>query len=659
MVLKLPRNSTNYVISGTDSFRLSSKMITLRFTNPPREGKCGGNLQNLEKSMRQIYIPDDGYIFVQSDQSGAEALVVAYLCQHGNFRELFLNGIKSHCYVALQVFADVWQEHLANSPINVRELCELPIKELAKNPDWKIVDKLIRQSDGWPAERRFYYIAKQICHACVDQSTEVLTQTGWKKVLNISDTESIMVYNQQTRDLFFEIPRQWHRLQNSDDSMIRVDTPYSDALVTSNHRVLFSDNGREQVRVAEDLVNNRTIKIPICGRYSKHSEKSMKDLNMLKLAIAIQADGHLRKYGWCMFSLQKERKITRLLNLLDSLNLSYKIKKLRGKTFITFYIHAGFYEVNYIDWATKTFNINLLQFNLEQLNEALNELVYWDGSSTSNRLRYFSNNKQNIDVFHTIAHLVDRRASVVRWPPHGLCLTMTKTGFAKYSKLTKRIKKEPYPVKNVYCPTVSTGFFLIRRNGKISITGNSNYGMKAGMFQLNTLEKSKGKIVISKADAERYLSAYHSLFPEIHRWHKYVLDQLYEFRTLYNLFGHPREFWFPDRNVPDDILKKAYAFVPQSTVAIITRQAFINLYEYIEANNLDWCLLADTHDSYMAECPIGQEHELAKKMTEFINVELTGLDGCKFRMKSEACVGYNWAPFNEIKNPKGLKELCV
>ena len=80
--MNLPRVSTYYNVSGTKTFRLASKAIF---------GIYGTNLQNWEKSLRKLIIPDDGYKFVQVDQSGAEALVVAYLCKHGNFRDLFLN----------------------------------------------------------------------------------------------------------------------------------------------------------------------------------------------------------------------------------------------------------------------------------------------------------------------------------------------------------------------------------------------------------------------------------------------------------------------------------------------------------------------------------------------------------------------------------------
>lgn len=665
MVLNHPRNSTNYNIAGTDTFRLGSRMLTIKLTRPKREGQVGSNLQNIEKGMRHIYIPDDGYIFTQVDQSGAEALIVAYLCKHGNFRDLFLNAVKPHCYVALHVFSSVWQKELEHTGVNIRELVDSPINALTSNPHWRAVDKVIKKSDENPPERRYYYISKQICHASVDSLTEVLTPNGWIKVSHITDDKSIMIYDKESKKLSFEQPSNWSRYSNSSDSLIRIKAPYVDQFVTHNHRVLFADNGREQIRFAEQLLGNKTIKIPFTGTYSGDVKISNE---VLRLCAAIQADGSLRiKNNYVIFHLKKKRKAQRIKDILIRLGITYKYKlinRLEGLSHrFLFYLPQSIKQLNFIDWNTKTFNFNLLSLCFENLNCLMEELQHWDGSSSSNRIRYFSSNLDNINLFHTIAHITNRRASIVDWPSNSKlpckCLTYYKMGYYRYSKLTERIVKEPYPLKDVYCPTVSTGFFLIRRYGKISITGNSNYGMKSGMFQLNTLEKSKGKIVISKEEAERYLSTYHSLFPEIHHWHRVVEDQLHKTRTLYNLFGHPRMFWYPSVEPPMDILKKAYAFVPQSTVAMITRLAYTDMQNYIEDNNLDWHLMADTHDSYMVMSPIGTERDVASVMQRFINRQLTGPDSSVFYMKSEAQSGYNWSPAKKGINENGLKEILV
>lgn len=143
-----------YKIPGTETYRLSSTKVLDHF---------GTNLQNQEKNLGVIYVPDDGKVFVQVDQSGAEALIVSYLCKHGNFRDLFLHNIKPHVYVALHVFANIWQERLP--ALDVNKFVQSRISDLKNLEGWSELKDLIAESDNWPSAERYYYIGKMLCHA--------------------------------------------------------------------------------------------------------------------------------------------------------------------------------------------------------------------------------------------------------------------------------------------------------------------------------------------------------------------------------------------------------------------------------------------------------------------------------------------------------------
>jgi DNA polymerase I-like protein with 3'-5' exonuclease and polymerase domains len=322
----MPRNSCGWKLAGTETFRASSAKLL---------GRWGTNMQNIEKSLRKIYIPDENKVFVQVDQSGAEALIVAYLTSKGNFRDLFIHGVKPHVFVALHVFADEWKSRFIGDVNSF--LCASPAS-LRSVDGFKELDKLIKSSDNWMPSERFYFIAKMICHA-------------------------------------------------------------------------------------------------------------------------------------------------------------------------------------------------------------------------------------------------------------------------------------------------------------------SNYGMKAPTFCVNVLEKSDGKIRLTRKQAEGFLGQYHALFPEIRQWHNQIESILRVNKTLKNLFGFPRTFYGA---WGDDLLKEAFAFVPQSTVGCITHKAFTALQGYIEHNNLDWDLLNNCHDSYLLQCPVGEEIEAAKVMREFMEIDLIGWDKTPFKMKSEASIGYSWGELTPI-----------
>lgn len=152
----MPRVTTSYKLAGTETFRLASQKLL---------GVYGTNLQNIPNSLRRIFVPDKGKVFVQVDQAGAEALIVAYLTRHGKFRDLFLHGIKSHIFVALHLFSSYWQaecrelDSCGDRPFDINEYLNAPIADLPKLPHWGALSKKIKEHET------YYAIAKMVCHA--------------------------------------------------------------------------------------------------------------------------------------------------------------------------------------------------------------------------------------------------------------------------------------------------------------------------------------------------------------------------------------------------------------------------------------------------------------------------------------------------------------
>jgi hypothetical protein len=218
----------------------------------------GGNLQNIEKSMREIYIPD-GFtpalqdkcsyymasgdlsiftdeelaslkIFVQTDQSGAEALGVAYLCKDGDFRQLFIHGVKPHVYVALHVFKDIWKKKMRESAMlgdikcDIDAILNTPIRDLKVNPYWKDLDRLIKDSDNWSLDQRYYYLAKQTCHSANYGITpqpfrmNILEKSGGKIVISSEDAEHFI----ETYHTLFPEIRDWHRRLRSQVELTKM-----------------------------------------------------------------------------------------------------------------------------------------------------------------------------------------------------------------------------------------------------------------------------------------------------------------------------------------------------------------------------------------------------------------------------------------------------
>lgn len=142
------RYTSAFDVSGTKSFRLSARKVF---------GDFGGNEQNRSELFRSFLVPPPDWDMFQVDQRGAEALVVAYLCEAGNYRELFEVGIKPHTYLALNIFPDRFRGTYSRDRYRFRRP-----RELAELPEWPELNTLISED---PAHEVPYKLGKKTAHA--------------------------------------------------------------------------------------------------------------------------------------------------------------------------------------------------------------------------------------------------------------------------------------------------------------------------------------------------------------------------------------------------------------------------------------------------------------------------------------------------------------
>ncbi len=206
-------------------------------------------MQNIQKDKRGIYYPDgfnphnpalvekckfflktgDTDVFTelelinlrvmaQCDQSGAEALIVAYDSEPKDYRQLFIHGVKPHVFVAMKLFKEVWAKKLEKlQGFNIEVFDRTPIALLKQNPFWKDLDSLIKSTDNWAAHERYYYLAKQTCHSAnygIEAQTfrmNILEKSGGKISISIESADKFL---KMYRSLFPEIVESNYRIEH-------------------------------------------------------------------------------------------------------------------------------------------------------------------------------------------------------------------------------------------------------------------------------------------------------------------------------------------------------------------------------------------------------------------------------------------------------------
>ena len=190
--------------------------------------------------------------------------------------------------------------------------------------------------------------------------------------------------------------------------------------------------------------------------------------------------------------------------------------------------------------------------------------------------------------------------------------------------------------------------FSARQGGKKSNHG-LNYAMKYRRFALEN--------EMAERDAERIVTAYHIAYPGLGRWWNEINDQLNKTRTVENCLGRSIRFIGPFGH---DLLGKAIAFIPQSTVGVVVNNALIAGYnDRTELPYFD--PISQVHDSIKFQLPWSIGYE---RITDHIIALMRHLEptlnyrGRDFNVATDCKIGLNCGHFSE-ENLGGMYEIDI
>lgn len=257
-------------------------------------------------------------------------------------------------------------------------------------------------------------------------------------------------------------------------------------------------------------------------------------------------------------------------------------------------------EARVVAWLTKDKNmIEAVESGKFHLRNATN--MYDVDLSTKEKVKAYKNTEQYV---------------LVKACGHGGNYDMGVVAFAAEAGTTKEKATELLGLYHITYPG-------IRHCAKYF---ECEYGNKA----------SKNK----KFDASRCLKCDHKGF------HLYVQAEINKKRTLYNPFG--RRYVFFGRQ-DRETYKIGYAFIPQSTITDINKQA-------ISALHKKWRVLLDTHDGVL----FSVAENLVEQATEDIVMAYKNVCfkiwGIEHHIPVEIKVGDNWKDMTEIDISRFYKD---
>jgi DNA polymerase I-like protein with 3'-5' exonuclease and polymerase domains len=609
MLKKLKKEFSEYKVKLNEDGRMRATFkpagtMTGRLASSKSILDSGTNFQNRTKKIRVYFEPDntETQLLVNIDYSKAESWIVAALAEDDKM-------------LAALYGPDFHSENASN-----------------------ILGKTVTKKNYSD-----YQLGKRISHGCVDGDTEVLTPDGWVKFKHLDNDTQVMQW-EEDKTLSFVTPSHVTRTHYTGE-MIHLKGISCNLLMTPNHRVgFYTYDNKLRIEEARKFVTRRCGKLPQTGTYSGAETY---DLDFLRLCIATLADGSIDNSGGIRFRFRKQRKVDRLLSILPDSGWSYNYHESDN----THNFYLGKVEAKQIvDLITKQKVLGswILQLTQECLQCMKEEIVYWDGwtDKKSNQKEFVSTKLNNVDWMQTVCFLCDSQALLrVDYNRHGnrkdlYTLSINSRTRADYSSMTTRYHQHD---DMVYCVTVPSGMFMVRKNGKIMITGNSNYRMTAFLLQKVL---AKDGYIYTKTEAGDLMEAYHNSYPNIRNvFHRRIEEQVKMDRTLTNAYGRKVTFW--DHWSPQ-LLNSATAWLPQGTVGDLTNTGLINIYNRIPEARLR----IQVHDSVVLQINKADiSQDLIDRLSACMLQELT-INGITFTIPIDIELGSNWLDLKDWEDVK-------
>jgi len=349
--------------------------------------------------------------------------------------------------------------------------------------------------------------------ACHDEETEVLTENGWKKYSDVSKNydEKIATYNNDTGLIEYDIPRGYHEYEYNGD-LCYFSGKHYDIMVTPNHKMLASLrkwDSKENKYLHMNFSDVRADNVIENSRFKSSfgwNGKIPKNLSP-ENTLGLELDDYLEFAGFYI----SEGGLTRKNGKIYGINITQSSKSECFRSITKSMAKFGENVVKNIDrryeddchqLSINCVNLGLLaekQFGSyseskkipkwildlpkRELRIILNSLLSGDGnvrlSGSGSRYCYSTISKKLADQVQEIVFKLGFCPKVAVENRHGnnkdifrvyWSDDIAKQGYVSVKE--RNISRHRYYGK-VWCFETNSGYFVTRRNGKVTVQGNS------------------------------------------------------------------------------------------------------------------------------------------------------------------------------------------
>jgi hypothetical protein len=320
---------------------------------------------------------------------------------------------------------------------------------------------------------------------CMDPETECLTRRGWLAYTDLLPTDEVLQWDSESDLLSWTVPQHIHEY-DFDGQMIQIKNRHTHQVLTPNHRVYakIRRHSRHQKPTAYEVIESRMVdsrpgnwqvNLPMASflEGSLNTDVRLAYLVGWWLTRCVGAQGRQRGLLLSVEARHSGETARRSVGLWSE-RICQEGKEGRHADEHTFYLSGPLADLLRRDFPERKLTWEMLDWSIEARRALYEGLMDGDGSRNKEGQiaeAFWSKDQERRDVFLALALSIGVRC--YEDPVKGVVYVNPKTRTTQVQG-KQRADRLPYKGK-VWCLTVPTGAFVVRRSGRPFITGNSGF----------------------------------------------------------------------------------------------------------------------------------------------------------------------------------------
>ena len=387
---------------------------------------------------------------------------------------------------------------------------------------------------------------------CVDCDTEFFNGHEWKRIADFEQGDKVLQYND---DGTAELVSPFVYVKSPCDKLWHFKTKYGlDQCLSDDHNVYYqtSKGNSTMKKFCEIRKMHESSKQGFSGRFYRTFRYDGHGISLtdaeIELMCAVICDGSFYydnrdgdysnrpSNDTCRFHIKKDRKKANLRFIFKECGLEYREVKSANDGYTDFYVTPPRHEKYFSDFWYGCSN--------RQLNIICDNILFWDGHCDKDGRRSFSTTvKENADFVQFAFSATGRSATIYtdtrsgqKYQTNGKeyirksnCYDI-RISDRKMSGMTgkngNKVKIEEYTTKDgfMYCFTVPSHKWVMRRNNKIVVTGNSGKSTWLNQFFIAEPLEAGERVLIYSGELPARILLGNILRPLASRRHIIELD---------------------------------------------------------------------------------------------------------------------------------------